>query len=378
MAVNPMQKKARNSFLLGMLVTFIICAIIGIMVYILIVLPENKEKSERGQEVKAFVLNKDIKSGDVITKDMFDEITVYSNTIPRNYINKDGIEEIYLKDKDENYIYTYKEEQADGTTISEMYIEQPSNETNTTYKYLTTLKDNKKKEEKQKVLIEKDDNGKYYKTKLSNEEKEYVEFKNVPVVAKINMAKNTLLTTSYVVAEDESVTDDVRTMEYNMLMLPINVAIGDYVDVRITFPNGQDFIVIAKKEIKNIQGNTVTFEMTEAEILMLNSAVVESYIIKASNIYVAKYVEPGMQEKASNTYTPTPEVIRLINTDSNIVAEAKQELAGKFNVDVRNDMNSSSGQYSEEAKTNVEEGIQKQIENAKKAREEYLKGISAE
>ena len=163
-----------------------------------------------------------------------------------------------------------------------------------------------------------------------------------------------------------------------MLMLPINVAIGDYVDVRITFPNGQDFIVIAKKEIKNIQGNTVTFEMTEAEILMLNSAVVESYIIKASNIYVAKYVEPGMQEKASNTYTPTPEVIRLINTDSNIVAEAKQELAGKFNVDVRNDINSSSGQYSEEAKTNVEEGIQKQIENAKKAREEYLKGISAE
>ena len=81
---------------------------------------------------------------------------------------------------------------------------------------------------------------------------------------------------------------------------------------------------------------------------------------------------------ASNSNTPTSEVIRLINTDSNIVAEAKQGLAEKFNVDVRNDMNSSSGQYSEEAKTNVEEGIQKQIEDAKKAREEYLTGISAE
>ena len=192
------------------------------------------------------------------------------------------------------------------------------------------------------------------------------------------MYKNTVITQNAVALEEEQLTDDVRTMEYNMLMLPINVTIGDYVDVRITFPNGQDFIVIAKKEIKNIQGNTVTFEMTEEEILMLNSAVVESYIMKASNIYVAKYVEPGMQEKASNTYTPTSEVIRLINTDSNIVAEAKQGLAEKFNVDIRNDMNSSTGQYSEEALTNVEEGIQKQIEDAKKAREEYLTGISAE
>ena len=36
MAVNPMQKKARNSFLLGMLLTFLICAIIGVVLYILI------------------------------------------------------------------------------------------------------------------------------------------------------------------------------------------------------------------------------------------------------------------------------------------------------------------------------------------------------
>ena len=273
MAVNPMQKKARNSFLLGMLVTFIICAIIGIMVYILIVLPENKEKSERGQVKTVYVLNRDVKSGEEITASMFKQIDSYENLVPANSVNAATIANITSGKK---------------------------------------------------------------------------------VVARIDMYKNTVITQNAVALEEEQLTDDVRTMEYNMLMLPINVTIGDYVDVRITFPNGQDFIVIAKKEIKNIQGNTVTFEMTEEEILMLNSAVVESYIMKASNIYVAKYVEPGMQEKASNTYTPTSEVIRLINTDSNIVAEAKQGLAEKFNVDVRNDMNSSSGQYSEEAKTNVE------------------------
>ena len=297
MAVNPMQKKARNSFLLGMLVTFIICAIIGIMVYILIVLPENKEKSERGQVKTVYVLNRDVKSGEEITASMFKQIDSYENLVPANSVNAATIANITSGKK---------------------------------------------------------------------------------VVARIDMYKNTVVTQNAVALEEEQLTDDVRTMEYNMLMLPINVTIGDYVDVRITFPNGQDFIVIAKKEIKNIQGNTVTFEMSEAEILMLNSAVVESYIMKASNIYVAKYVEPGMQEKASNTYTPTSEVIRLINADSNIVTEAKQGLADKFNEGTRSDMNSSSGQYSDEARANIEEGIQQQIENAKKAREEYLTGISAE
>mgnify|MGYP003290390056 CR=1 FL=1 len=36
MGANPMQKKARNSFLLGMMITFIICAIIGGALYFLL------------------------------------------------------------------------------------------------------------------------------------------------------------------------------------------------------------------------------------------------------------------------------------------------------------------------------------------------------
>jgi len=39
-------------------------------------------------------------------------------------------------------------------------------------------------------------------------------------------------------------------------------------------------------------------------------------------------------------------------------------------------MNSTVNQYSEQGLTNVEEGIQKQIEDAKKAREEYLSSLA--
>ncbi len=295
MAVNPMQKKARNSFLLGMIITLIVCAIIGVILYIAVIGPENKASKEKGTATKAYALNRDVKSGQEITADMLSPINTYSNLIPQNYID---------------------------STI------------------LTRVESGKK------------------------------------VVAKVDLYKNTILTASTVTTEENTVTKDVRTMEYNMLTLPINLTIGDYVDIRITFPDGQDFIVIAKKEIKNIQGNTVTFDMSEADIVMLNSAIVESYIMKASNIYIAKYVEPGMQEKAANTYVPTAEVIRLIETDSNIVSTAKNELTSRFDANIRSQMNSTVNQYSEQGLTNVEEGIQKQIEDAKKAREEYLSSLA--
>ena len=295
MAVNPMQKKARNSFLLGMIITLIVCAIIGVILYIAVIGPENKASKEKGTATKAYALNRDVKSGQEITADMLSPINTYSNLIPQNYID---------------------------STI------------------LTSVESGKK------------------------------------VVAKVDLYKNTILTASTVTTEENTVTKDVRTMEYNMLTLPINLTIGDYVDIRITFPDGQDFIVIAKKEIKNIQGNTVTFDMSEADIVMLNSAIVESYIMKASDIYIAKYVEPGMQEKAANTYVPTAEVIRLIETDSNIVSTAKNELTSRFDANIRNQMNSTVNQYSEQGLTNVEEGIQKQIEDAKKAREEYLSSLA--
>lgn len=295
MAVNPMQKKARNSFLLGMVLTLIICAIIGVILYIAIIGPENKQKSERGEATKAYALNRDVKSGQEITAEMLSPIDTYANLIPQNYI--------------------------DVATLA-------------------SIESDKK------------------------------------VIAKIDLYKNTILTSSIVAAEDNTVTSDVRTMEYNMLTLPIDVVVGDYVDIRLTFPNGQDFIVVAKKEIKNIQGNTVTFEMSEDEILMLNSAIVESYMAKASNLYIAKYVEPGMQEKAQNTYTPTTEVVKLIQTDGNILSQAKTELEARFNAETRNQINTSVSEYSQNATANIEEGIQQQIEDAKKAREEYLTGLS--
>ena len=294
MPVNPMQKKARNSFLLGMLMTLIICILIGAIVYFLVLAPGTSGKGQKGASVKAYALNTDVKSGQEITEAMLTKIDTYQNLVPQNYVSVEQIRGVAQGKK---------------------------------------------------------------------------------VIAKIDMYKNTLLTASTVTTEENGISNDLRKIEYNMLTLPININTGDVIDVRITFSNGQDLIVLSKKEIKNIEGNTVTFYLTEDEILLLNSAIVESYIMTASNIYVAKYTDPGMQEKATITYMPTSEVLSLINSDSNIVEKAKNGIIERYKTDIRGQMNSAINQYSENALTNIETGIKKQIENAQKAREEYLTGI---
>ena len=121
---------------------------------------------------------------------------------------------------------------------------------------------------------------------------------------------------------------------------------------------------------------TFKFKMTEDEILMMSSAIVESYVMTGSNIYIIKYAEPGLQVKATNTYVPTVEVRNLIETDSNIVETAKNKLRERFEAtNTRGDMDSAHSQYSMEELDNIEAGIRKQIEDAKEAREQYLQSL---
>jgi len=85
-----------------------------------------------------------------------------------------------------------------------------------------------------------------------------------------------------------------------------------------------------------------------------------------------------MQGQAIYTYSPTAEVVALIQSNQNIVFEAREAIVNRYNGSgaVRNPINNSLGQYAEEAKGNVEQGMQEQIEAARKAREDYLSELN--
>ena len=305
MPSNPIQRKVRNSFLLGLLVMLIVIATIGAIVFFAVIKPEMDKEEEEENRLYAHAYRlKDginIESGEEITSGMVESVEIPVETITTDFIPAK--------------IKNTKGNLQDVTFVSG------------------------------------------YKSKLA-------------------LKGGTILTYSMLYEEEET-PDSLRYMEYNMISIPTTLNIGDYVDVRLRLPNGQDLIVVSKKEIMNIFEQTVGVNLTEEEIVILNSAIVETYIMNgAAELYMATYVEPGMQTAAIYTYMPTNEVITLINMNENIVSEARYALAMLYSkqgvLDTRGQVNNSLGQYVGESKDNIEEGIQAQIDAAKKAREDYL------
>lgn len=107
--------------------------------------------------------------------------------------------------------------------------------------------------------------------------------------------------------------------------LPSDLRKGDVIDVRIQFPTGQDYILLSKKNIDRLQNPAFWTTLSEQEILLLSSALVDAYLHEAT-IYALTYVEPQLQEKAILTYPPNAEVTKLIASNPNIVKTAEKQL----------------------------------------------------
>lgn len=306
MPSNPMQRKVRNSFLLGALVMLVIAILIGTIVYLVVIKPKaDKEKADKTQYDYVYRLKsgKSVNSGEEITGSMVEAVEIPVTTNNTDFIRA-------------------KRTDQTGKLVDVAFTSG-------------------------------------YKSKVA-------------------LKEGTILTKSMLMStEDEDIEDTLRYMEYNMITMPTTLEEGDYIDIRLRLPNSQDLIVISKKSIVSIYNQTVGFNLTEDEILLLNSAIVESYKMTSSELYLAKYVEPGMQEKSIYTYSPSEEVVNLIQSNPNIVATARESIANKYvnSGNIRNPINSALSQYAEDAKFNVESGMQQQITNAKQARESYLSGL---
>lgn len=92
MAMNPMQKKAQNSFLLGMLVTLLVTGII-IGVLILKLTQITKQQQEEKANLKqVYVTQTDINSGDTVTSDKLVLKTINSSLAPSNVLSATDLE----------------------------------------------------------------------------------------------------------------------------------------------------------------------------------------------------------------------------------------------------------------------------------------------
>ena len=71
MATNPMQKKTRNSFILGMLLMLVIALLVVALLYMKIKNQETELEKYKTSTTNVYILNRNVKSGQVLTTDMF-------------------------------------------------------------------------------------------------------------------------------------------------------------------------------------------------------------------------------------------------------------------------------------------------------------------
>lgn len=134
----------------------------------------------------------------------------------------------------------------------------------------------------------------------------------------------------------ESIADNLREVEFNSFQINSNIAENDYVDIRIMYPNGENYVVLSKKTIKNLSlesGNCFLWLDAE-EISRVSGAIVDCYINEGSKLYTVKYIQPSIQEASKITYTPNTDVINLIKEDPNILQIASDYLNASFRAEL--------------------------------------------
>lgn len=361
MATNPMQRKARNSFLLGMLVMLLIAGAIIAFLIMQLMDKMKKEQEELKLSAQAYVLNQDVKSGQVITANMLSLQTINRTLIPSNATSEMSVITNYaLQDKEGSEISTKYDKEGNA----KLYI---------------------KKDQEYEVKKEDSTENYYYVDK--NDEKHYLQLNSVPLIAKVSMKKNTVITPELLSKADSVVQDDIRRQEYNMLVLPMDLVTGDYIDIRLMLPSGQDYIVISKKEVEvpTINGadseDTIWINLSEDEILHMSCAIIDNYQIPGSKLYATKYTEAGMQKAATSTYPLNESTTRLLQSDPNILTKAMNEIRARYaaigGATLRNEyINSAINKQGEQAQSNIETNMQESITNSKNSRKEYLNSLS--
>lgn len=244
-------------------------------------------------------------------------------------------------------------------------------------------------------------------------------------VAKYSIAANVPLTSSMIT--EEIINADIRMQELTTILMPSDLNVGDSFDIRIMFPNGTDYIVLAQKRAEQIEGETLWLQLSEDERLILNSAIVDSFLTQGTKLYATKYVDQDAQIKASNeaaqtaqgyvaerikgqldkikaadevaltnilfelikeyknfattvsrtteNYQPNTYVINAMRSNTNILEQAK----AKLSEDARRNIENSISDYAntnEENYGNVVSGAKESISAQKTQREQLINGTT--
>jgi hypothetical protein len=300
MAMNPMQRKIRNSFLFGFLIAIIVGAlIVGILIMRVKKLNDEIVDKQKVAVTDVYTLNKDVKKDQKLAGDengngsVISTVSVPSQLVPENAITAANIDELF------------------GVGEGPDYYE---------------------------------------------------------MIAKCDMSQNTLLTTDLVEKSDEM--GSYRVVEYSMITLPTKLAEGDYIDIRIKFPTGESLIVLSKIKVDSTTASTMWLTLSEGQYLLVNNAIIESYIVDGCEVYATQYANAA-QPALNQTYVPNQNIRAFI--EKNGLSETDKEITEMTDKETRDVIEALLGRYRlEEQIDKVKEGFTAEKTAIQAAREALL------
>lgn len=296
MAMNPMQRKVRNSFLFGFVVALLIGAVaVGLLIMKNKQAQEEIVKIQKDHElamVEVYAVGKNVKTGEAIEAE---PISLPAQSVPENAIKATDLE-----------------------------------------KYLN-------------------DDGEY------------------EMLAKVDMKEKTVLTSEMV--EKSKNASTYRMVEYSMISLPAMLAEGNYIDIRLACL-GLDSVVLSRIQVESANATTIWLKLSESQLLTLNYAIIESYIMEGTKLYATVYTDES-QPALNCTYIPADNVVSLIETnvgktEIETFYERKNAMAYSFRDEIIQNLKGSDDNFSEEIVEKITEGYQTEKSSTQAAREALM------
>ncbi|SHO47039.1 hypothetical protein SAMN02745217_01374 [Anaerocolumna xylanovorans DSM 12503] len=122
-----------------------------------------------------------------------------------------------------------------------------------------------------------------------------------------------------------TIEDDLRELEFSSNIAGEHIREGDYTDIRLRYPDGEDYIVLSKIYINRIdlEKRYLYLNLSPEEIHLISSALVDCYLKTGSYLYMARYIQASCQEPSYVTYIPNTDVLELMKKDPNIAEKTR-------------------------------------------------------
>ena len=360
MAINPIERRTRNSLITGLLIGGVIAIIVGGISFMQITKLSGEIKKEKSKVKQVYVAARDIKANneikpeDLTLEGVVTSIPTDKIVTPESLAATAGKNVASILEKKDDKLVAKAGKNNFASTITPGGDNNSSSSSNTNSSSNSNSNSSDSKSEK-------------------------------IIVATIDIPKGTVITEKMLALKSEAVTDTnsinstYRLVEYSMIMLPTELQKGDTIDVRISYPNGQDFIVAAKKVVEKSDSTSIWLKLREDEILKMNSAIIEAYSVEGAKLYAVNYTQPGIQAAANANYPVSDKVYELLVQDPNIATAIQQQYRTALNNHtlIRRTINEIlQASQTEELRSRISSAVQKEIKDRAEKRQTFIEGAA--